>query len=246
LLLASCKVDARVEVTVRDDGSGTVAATLELDADAVRRLGGAEHFAETVPLDDLRAAGWEITDLVPGDGGSAAATFTHGFVDQADLAVRLEELAGPNGVLREPRIAREREWFSTRDALSMVVDLRSPTVPIVEDEELAKRLRGVGLEPEALQAELSRQLKEALGVTVVVHLPDGTSRTFEAPPDEVSTFDASHRAREWDRLVQLGIGATLLLIATAFGLAARVSSRRDRRRRGERRPRIEVERAPLM
>jgi hypothetical protein len=245
MLLAGCKIDARVEIAVHDNGSGTVTTTLTLDADAVRRLGDGD-LSRAVPLDDLQAAGWEITPLSPVSGGGASATLTHDFVDEADLARRLQDLAGPNGILRDPKIARERETFRHKDGVSVVVDLRSPTLPVVDDQELAARLTAAGLDPAQLQAEMSRQLREALNLTVVVRLPGGAEKLLEAKDGEIETLAANRDGVEWDRITKLGIAVTLALLAGAFLLASTVSARRDRRRKTERRRRIEVERAPLM
>ena len=61
VVLAGCRVDARVDIAVRDNGSGTLQTTITLDADAVQQLGGSTTFAQMVPLDDLRRVGWTIS-----------------------------------------------------------------------------------------------------------------------------------------------------------------------------------------
>ena len=73
-LLAGCRVDTRVDITVRDDGSGTVRSTVTVDADAVKQMGGATALVQSIPLGDLRRAGWAISQWVK--GGADAQTMT--------------------------------------------------------------------------------------------------------------------------------------------------------------------------
>jgi len=69
-LLAGCNVHTRFDITVHDDGSGTIRTTITLDDDAVQRMGGAASLAKTVPLADLRTAGWTVSSWKGGDGGT--------------------------------------------------------------------------------------------------------------------------------------------------------------------------------
>ena len=55
-------VDVRVDITLRADGSGTVTAKVALDAEAVQKLTSGGSLASAVPLDDLRNAGWRISE----------------------------------------------------------------------------------------------------------------------------------------------------------------------------------------
>lgn len=247
-VLAGCRVDARLDVTVRSDGTGALRATVALDADALRRLGGLDAAARQVRLDDLRGAGWEVSRWQPAPGGGAEIAFAHSFGDEADLAGRLAELVGPGGILREPRLERARGWFGTRDGFSVVVDLREPTTGLGRDADLANRLRFAGVDPVALDARLRAELRDALRVKVVVRLPGGVTRTYDAAPGTAGTVNVSRRATDWDRIVRVGIGGVLALLAVAFAAAASADARRERRRRARRaRARgADAERVPLM
>jgi hypothetical protein len=103
VLCAGCKVDARVDVTLRADGSGTVTARVRLDADAVRRLTTRASLDQAVPLDDVRTAGWTVSGWKTSHGATTL-TLSHDFVGQTDLARRLSDLVGPTGVLRDARV----------------------------------------------------------------------------------------------------------------------------------------------
>src|SRR5204862_324015 len=72
LLCAGCKVDARVDVTLHADGSGTVRARVALDADAVQRLTRHASLDKAVPLGDVRAAGWAVSGWTTSGGAGGA------------------------------------------------------------------------------------------------------------------------------------------------------------------------------
>jgi len=230
VLLAACNVNTRVEITLHADGSGALRTTVVLDADAVARLGGAGTLAQNVPLGDLRAAGWGISSWTRGTSGSESIVFTHRFVDPSDLARRVVDLAGPHGILQNPTVTRQRGWFASSNAVSIVVDVRSPSVDIVHDAPLAARLRAAGLDPARLEAQLAVQLHSALHLTVVVHLPGGKTRSYDAATGSVKTLRVAEGGTDWDHVVKFGIGVMLALIAAAFFLAATVGARRSRRR----------------
>jgi hypothetical protein len=228
--LAGCNVNARLDITLRADGSGVLRSIVTLDADAVTRLGGAAALSQDVPLGDLRTAGWGISRWVRATNGSESITFTHAFVDPHDLARRIVDLAGPHGVLQNPTVTHKSGWFASSSAVSIVVDVRSPSVDIVHDAPLAARLRAAGVDPARLEAQLDVELRSALHLTVVVHLPGGKSQSYDAATGSVKTFRVAQGGTNWDHVVKFGIGVMLAVIAALFFLAATVGARRSRRR----------------
>jgi hypothetical protein len=249
LVLGSCRVDARVDIELEDDGSGTVRTTLTFDREAMARLGGRAKAAQQVPLADLRDAGWEISSWTPGPRGTTTLTLTHGFLDQEDLARRLADLVGTNGALREPAIARERGWFTSRDALSLVVDMRAPESGVIKDADLRARLQAAGLDPATLDTQLTQELRDSFHLSVAVHLPDGEEREYDATIGKTDTVSVAQEHTDYDRMVKLGLALALAVLAVLFIAAAAVSARRNRRRRAarvHREERIERERAPTM
>ncbi|HWS47421.1 MAG TPA: hypothetical protein VN636_16280 [Acidimicrobiia bacterium] len=243
-LLAGCRADARVEITMRSDGSGTLRATVTMDAAARNTLGGAAGLANSVPLDDLRRAGWKVSEWTTRPGGGAQITFEHDFSDQRDLATRLAELTGPQGILRSPQLTHHRSWFSSTEEVSMVVDLKAPSPGITHDAALSARLRAAGIDPAALEAQLGPQLALALHLTVIVHVP-GHTTTYQAQNGSLTTLRVAHDTTDWNRMVKFGIALTLALLAGMFFLAAHMGVRRERRRH-TRVLNARSERVPLM
>jgi len=230
VLLAGCKVDARVDVTLRADGSGTVAAKVTLDAEAVQRLTSQGSLTSAVPLDDLRNAGWRVSAWKRDRSGGAAITLSHGFVSQVDLARRLADLTGPDGALRDPRITRTRGWFGASDKIAVTVDLRDIGAGVKSDAELAKRLQAAGLDVNTLDAQLTSELKDALRVTLAVHAPDRSSRAIELRAGGHATIAASTSQTYVRRVALLAAGGALLLLALVITAASWRSRSRPRRR----------------
>ena len=247
LLLAGCRVDTRVEITMHDDGTGVIHVAVALDGDAIDRVGGIAAASKQIPLSDLKAAGWQVSPWAQSGAGGAVITFAHPYRGAADLNARLADLVGTDGILREAKLTRDRGFLSSSDGLSLVVDMRAPATGIGSDTDLKARLMKAGVDPSTLDAQLTRALRDALHVSVVVHLPDGSTKELDAASGTTSTFHASDESTEWDQVVKVGIAITLAFLAGLFLLAASASARRDRRRRTQR---ISVtgehERAPLM
>ena len=230
VLLAGCKVDARVDVTLRANGSGAVAAKVTLDAEAVQRLTTGGPLVSAVPLGDLRDAGWRVTAWKVDRSGGAAITLSRAFVNQEGLASRLADLAGPNGVLRDPRITRARGWFGASDKIAVTVDLRNIGAGVRSDAELAKRLQAAGVDVNALDRQLGSDLRDALHVTVEVHAPDGHSQAIELKAGGHGTIAASQSQTYVWRILLLAAGAGLLLLALLVMAGSLRSSSRPSRR----------------
>jgi hypothetical protein len=245
-LLAGCRVDTRVEVTVNKDGSGELVTRVTLDAEALARVGGKEKAAEQIPVADLEAAGWNIGPWVD-EGGSASREFRHDYANQADLGNRLADLFGTEGAVRLPEFSRNKGWLDTSSELALLVDMQAPQTGIGSDNDLKVRLAFAGVDVEQLDAQLTNELRDGLHLTVVASLPDGTKKTYEAQRGTVRTFRAEESVVNWDRTIKVGIALCLFAIAGTFFLAAGMSARRNRMRQVQRRsgPRS-VDRAPLM
>jgi hypothetical protein len=229
VLLAGCKVDARVDVALNADGSGTVSVKITLDADAVQRLTTGGPLNTAVPLDDLREAGWHISAWQTTKSGSASIALSRAFVNQDGLARRLQDLTGPDGALRAPRITRSRGWFSASDKIAITVDLRDVTAGVKSDDELATRLEAAGLDVDTLDKQLTGELANKLRVNVRVRAPGGEWQHTGFRGGGHGTIAASQSQTYVRRIVLLTIGAVLLLLALAVTVALLRSRSRPRR-----------------
>jgi hypothetical protein len=229
------------------DGSGVLRTTVTLDGDAVRQLGGAKAATAQLPLTQLHASGWTVDPWRATADGGGTVRFTTAFDDQQELAQRLQDLVGAQGILRDPHVAHSQGMFSSNDSVSLVVDMRAPQTGIGSDADLKARLKAAGVDPATLDAQFATELRSALHLTVVLQTPDGKSTTYAASNGTVKTVAASHMSTYYDRMIKYGIALTLALLAGLFMLAAYKSSSRNRRRQRQRSDAFRDEdRVPLM
>jgi hypothetical protein len=108
------------------------------------------------------------------------------------------------------------------------------------------KLRSAGVDPATLESQLDAELREALHLMVVLHLPGGHTETYVAQDGQVRTVSARAGGTDWDHVVKFGLAIALAVVAAMFLLAAGMGARRNRRRavqRYEARP--PTDRAPL-
>ena len=135
---SACRVEATVTVEVSADGSGTVSVVLELDAAAVDALGG---FDDRVRVDDLEAAGWEVTGPTTDGWGVGRISTAKQFDSPRRLAGVLAEVAGPTA-FRDVSLVRERSFARTVWRLTGIVDL-SDGLDLLVDPALSDVLDGL-------------------------------------------------------------------------------------------------------
>ena len=135
---SACRVEATVTVEVSEDGSGTVAAAVELDAAAVDALGG---FDDRVRVEDLEAAGWDVVGPTTDGWGVGRMSAAKRFDSPGRLAGVLAEVAGPTA-FRDVSLVRERSFARTTWRLTGIVDV-SEGLDLLADPALSEVLDGL-------------------------------------------------------------------------------------------------------
>ena len=103
LALAACKVDARVDVAVQPDGTGTISLTAVADAELVQKTPG---LAEDLRFDDVTAAGWTVDGPTATADGGLQVVVAHPFTTVEEATALLQSLNGPDGPLHGVAIGR--------------------------------------------------------------------------------------------------------------------------------------------
>jgi hypothetical protein len=230
LLCAGCKVDATTTIRLEPDGSGVVSVRARFDGEAVdvvERGGG--RIEDEIVLSDLRERGWTVS-WQRGRAGSAAVALVHRFRDEAELSQLLEELAGTGGILRDARLTRTRNLLQRRDGVSLVADLSALRSGVRDDEELAERLRAVGVNVDAVDFILAQQLRRAFSLRVTLMVPDDKTRSFLIDSGERETVNLSSSHFQANRFALLVIGGILVFLSVLLYLSASISARRRRAR----------------
>lgn len=180
--LAGCQVDVSVDVAVDEDGSGEVAVTARLDADAVERLGGVEQLR----LDDVAAGGWVVAAPVVGDDGAATLAASKPFARPEELPEVLAEVSGADGPFADLALELERPFARTRYRVEGTLD-GAVGVDAFADPAVAAALGGLpfGRDLAELEAELGGPVGERVLLRLAVSLPGGAEGATLSPDGAV-------------------------------------------------------------
>ncbi len=110
LVLAGCRVDVAVDLTVGADGTGEVVVTATSDAEVVERAPG---LAEDLRFDDAAAAGWTVEGPTPTDDGGLSVTLRHPVTSAAEATNLLASLGPPFSDVRVERTTVDDETTVT-------------------------------------------------------------------------------------------------------------------------------------
>lgn len=238
LALVAGACEARVELDVRVDeaGAGSVELALGLDAAALERR--PEAFAE-LALSGLEEAGWEVRPLEEDDDGWTWLRVRHRFGAPEEVGPLVEQVAGPDGPLRDVRLERDDRFAETRYRFAGTVDLTGGAAGVTRDPELAEAL---GAEPVELLAErLGAPVDELVSVQVAVHLPGAVESNAPLPrtgaavwqpsiaEGEVVELAATSSLARTERWVWLGVAVLAGVALVAYGIFLVVRWQRGRR-----------------
>ncbi len=234
VLLAGCKVDTTVDVTVREDGSGVVRVVVEADAEAVKAAeSGGVPIEQAVRLGDLAEAGFRVGAWQKAEDGSATIVISRPFdsVDEVQGIVRA--LGGAGGPLPELRATLDKGIVGTDYGVQGRIDLDNVTSGVSDDEELVAKLQALGVDVNVIDQQLLAQVQSSFGLKVVVRLPDQKPVTF-TPKEGATTaaIDSSAQILNLERIIFAG--AALGFVLLAIIVWRRGGRRRRSRRRGSR------------
>ncbi len=103
LALTACKVDTKVHVAVKADGTGAITLTAVADADLLAQAPG---LAEDLRFDDALAAGWMLTPPVATNTGGLQVVLTHEFATVEEATALLQSINGVGGPLHDVVLTR--------------------------------------------------------------------------------------------------------------------------------------------
>ncbi len=226
-LLAGCKVDTTVDVTVREDGSGVVRVVVTADAEAVKAAeSGGVALEQAVRLDDLSDGGFRVGDWEKADDGSATIVISQPFRSVDEVRGIVRALGGADGPLPDLRATLDQGIVGTDYGVEGRIDLESVATGVADDQELVTRLQALGVDVNVIDQQLLAQVQSSFGVKVVVRLPDQEPVTVTPKGGATTaTVDASTQVLNLERIVFAGA-------ALGFALLAIIVWRRGGRRRG--------------
>lgn len=241
----ACRVDLATSINVAENGSGSITVVATADAAALR---AAPELPETLNLDDLRTAGWDVTVQNPIENAGLSVTARREFATVDEATMFFSQLSGESGPLREMSIVRTGGVNDSTYTFSAKGGLRNGLAGFADAEALAS----LGEAPfaETLSAN-ALALADALGMSLSLTMPGEpvdtngkavartdddltTTITWTVPVDAVdSPLTATTRVRDVSALVasvlaRLFLVAMMLFVAVVVMYVATVVQRRSR------------------
>ncbi|HLM62897.1 MAG TPA: hypothetical protein VK306_01245 [Acidimicrobiales bacterium] len=179
LASAACDVQTAVDVTMADDGSGTVAVAVRLDEEALAEVPDADGDGVSGPADldallrtdDMAAVGWDVAAPEESDGLTLVRATKPFGTPEEGVAV-LGEITGAEGALHDLRMDRTKGFASTSYHFAGTIDL-SGGLETFGDAGLAELLDGepLGEDVAAIEQRLGEPLTDVFSLDVTVTLP---------------------------------------------------------------------------
>jgi hypothetical protein len=212
-VLAGCKVDTTVTVTMHDDGSGVVKVTAVLDADAVKsaEAGGAK-LEDRVRVADLTKSGWTVAPWTRAKDGTATLVLTKPFDSPEQATAILQQISGAAGPLQGMKVSRDEGTFSTKYSVTGTIDLEKLGTGISGDQQLTQSLTAQGVDVAALDQTLLAGVRDAVSVSVVSELP-GSTTTVRGQPGKVTPVDATSSVRDSEKVALVALAGVLVIAA---------------------------------
>ncbi len=245
VFLTACKVDLVTTINVAENGSGTVTVTATGDEEVLR---SAPELADSLNVDDLRDAGWNVTTDVPNAVGGITVTVAREFATIDEATMFVAQLSGTNGPFRNMTITRTGgvndatfelrgsgglpnglSDFADAEALAVLGEAPFSNTLTARDISLAEMLTmslDVTLPGELTSStgEVNPRAKDDLVTTARWQIPaDGAEL-----PLEFSTRNRDLRAQVAGIAATFFLGLMILLVVAAVIYLATVVQRRDR------------------
>ncbi|MEI8238980.1 MAG: hypothetical protein WCI22_06125 [Actinomycetota bacterium] len=236
LVLAACRVDTSVDLTMHPDGTGVVTLTVLADHDVVTQAPG---LADDLRHDDATKAGWKVDGLTSTTDGGLRLVMHHDVKSAADATAVLTSINGPNGPLHG--VVVDRVVSAQRVTTSLKGTLRvDGGIDAFADPDLLKAIGGTPYADAISAAHLKPT--DVVTVTFTAHLP-GTSAqaskslTWTVPIDGTSTDLATTAVLSqggassiWSVLATVALVGLVAWVLAAAGFIVFVARTRRARR----------------
>jgi hypothetical protein len=208
LVAAGCRLDTKVNVTAKPDGSGTVSVTAIADAELVRR---APNAIIEFSIADATAAGWETDGVQKPADGTRVITLTKRFGTPEEADRVLAELSGTTGPFSALHLAQKRSFGDVKTTLTGSAGLEGG-IGALSDSAIVGLLGG-----QQPLATVTGPLSEQFTVTLSTSFPGKatTATELKVPIDAGAPAAVDMRARALDLRAQSARRNSWI----AFGLA---------------------------
>ncbi len=220
-----------VDTVVETSGAGTVTVSVGFDEAALARVGDP---GTQLQIQDLRVAGWEVTDSSTGADGITWIRASKPFGTPAAMSAVLAEIAGPETFFSQMAFQRTETDDDITYTVTGQVDL-SNGVATFSDPELAAQLGGdpFGGNLAAIEAEEGRPIEDMVTFEINTQVAGGAVATVrptlaDAAPQAIAA--STVEVKPASPLVRIAIGAAIVLalviaVVALAGVRRRVNAR---------------------
>lgn len=218
--LTGCRMTVAVDVVVQEDETGSVTVGVGLDGAALARVGDLE---QQLRVEDLVAAGWEVSEPRAEADGLTWVRATRTFAGPEEFAAVMDQITGPEGAFRDWRLTKGSGLLETTWAVDGTVDLTGGPETF-SDPALAAVLGGdpYGGTLARIEQEEGRPVSEMVDFVVRVSLPGAGAAVTEAgfgDPEPTRVAVRSSRSawltRAWIWALVVVVGALVLVVLRA-------------------------------
>jgi phosphatidylinositol mannoside-binding LppM-like protein len=238
MLLAACRVDTTVDISMGADGAGTITVTAVADADVIEQAPG---LAQDLRFDDAETAGWTVSDPADTADGGLQVRLTHTFADPEEATALLQSINGSGGPLHGMTLTRVVDDGGT--SVSLAGSLRIDGLAAFSDPDVLAKIGATPYAEQIAAANLSPN--NAVGVTVRATLPgkiasatgtvEGGSVSWIVPLDgspldlTTTAVDDHGTAKIWGIAAGVALIALVVWCVVAAAFIAWVMQQRKRR-----------------
>ena len=242
VLLAACRVDTTVTLTVEPNGSGEVAVVATADAGMVQAV---PDLRDSLAFEDLKDAGWSVSDVVDTEDGGMQVRVSRDFNNPEQASTLLNSLSGQFGPFKNMALQRSGKETDSRWDLTGILEVNGG-LNAFADPALLKMIGGAPFEDRLQQSGVD--IGQAVGVTFVANLPGELVSTtgiendrgvqwlvsFDGSTQDVATVTqntavAATVARVFSPILMWLLIAWLAAMALLSGAVVYYRSRRSRR-----------------
>lgn len=231
VLLAACQVQVKVDTVVDRDGAGTVTVSVGFDQAAWARLQATDP---QVQLDDVRQAGWQVSEPAAGADGITWIRASKPFASPEELTAVLAEVAPDGTMFKGFDFTRVESDDDITYRVTGQVDLTQGLATFA-DPTVAAQLGGdpFGGNVAQIETEEGRPVSEMVSFEVSTSVAGGPSTTVRptltdtAPvPIDVATVEVKPPSF----LIRVAVGAAVvvgvvLVVVALVGVRRRVNAR---------------------
>lgn len=182
VLLSSCKVESRISLQVKPNGTGTISVVATADKAIVDK---APDLKGDIRTDDLVAAGWKIDGPTENEDGGLTITMTHPFSGPAEATALFTQINGSRGPLHDMVLARTGKDTNSTFTLAGRLEVNGGLEAFADDATLTL-LDGAPYAAEVAAAGLD--LGDAISIEFEAALPGKVDATTGQVADNTITW----------------------------------------------------------